>query len=330
MSLEALVATLRASPAIAGKREIGRVAEALPALAHAACLPSGAPVRNGDDAAAIPDGDGYILLAAEGMLPRFVAHDPWFAGYSAVMVNVSDILAMGGRPYAVVDVLFTGDSVHAAQVLAGMRAAAEAHGVPVVGGHTSPLDRDATFVAAAIVGRAHKLITSFDAQPGDALIFAADLRGALRPGTSYYDAATRAPSERLRRAAAVLPQLSEAGLVHAGKDVSMAGIAGTLTMLCEGSGVGATLDLERLPRPSDVDEPRWLSAFPSFGFLLAARPEHAARVHAAFEAVGIASATVGGFDATREVVLARGDERARFWDLAHEPLTGFSPRGARA
>jgi len=105
--------------------------------------------------------------------------------------------------------------------------------------------------------------------------------------------------------------------------VSMAGLAGTLTMLCEGSGVGATLQLDALPRPRDVDDARWLTCFPSFGFVLAARPEHAARVHAAFDAVGVASMTAGHFDATREVVLARADERASYWNLAREPLTGF-------
>ena len=37
----------------------------------------------------------------------FVRGMPWFAGYSSVMVNVSDIYAMGGRPLAVVDALWS-------------------------------------------------------------------------------------------------------------------------------------------------------------------------------------------------------------------------------
>ena len=36
--------------------------------------------RVGDDCAAIPDGDGYLLLAIEGFINDFVAADPWFAG----------------------------------------------------------------------------------------------------------------------------------------------------------------------------------------------------------------------------------------------------------
>ncbi len=326
MTLASLIATLRDARGIALKREIGRVAELLPQRAEAVWLPEGArAILNGDDAAAIPDGDGYILLAAEGMLPAFVAADPWFAGFCAVMVNVSDILAMGGRPYAVVDVLFAAAALDTAPLFAGMTAAARAFGVPVVGGHTSPTGGGAHALAAAIVGRARRLITSFAAQPGDVLVAAVDLRGAYRARTSYFDAATSAPVARLRGAANVLPELADAGRVRAGKDVSMAGFAGTLAMLCEASGVGATLELDALPRPGDAALAQWLTTFPSFGFLLAVEPAEVTAVHAACAAAGVASATVGRFDDTRRVELALGGERATFWDFAREPLTGFGP-----
>ena len=57
-----------------------------------------AAVAVGDDCAAIPDGDGFLLFAIEGFMNEFVARDPWFAGWCGVMVNVSDIAAMGGGP----------------------------------------------------------------------------------------------------------------------------------------------------------------------------------------------------------------------------------------
>src|ERR1700751_2131998 len=78
-------------------------------------------VRLGDDCAAIPDGDGWLLFAAEGMLPSFAAEDPWFAGYSAVMVNLSDVSAMGGRPLAIVDVLWTPSLGHSETFWEGMK-----------------------------------------------------------------------------------------------------------------------------------------------------------------------------------------------------------------
>ena len=37
------------------------------------------------------------LLRWKGFMNEFVAAEPWFAGWCSVMVNYSDILAMGGR-----------------------------------------------------------------------------------------------------------------------------------------------------------------------------------------------------------------------------------------
>jgi selenophosphate synthetase-related protein len=143
----------------------------------------------GDDCAAIPDGDGFLLFAIEGFMNEFVAGDPWFAGWCGVMVNVSDVAAMGGRPIAVVDAVWAASDADAAPVLAGMRAASEAFGVPVVGGHTNTRT-DRGQLSVAILGRAQRLLTSFDARPADRLVAAIDLRGRYREPFSNWEAAT--------------------------------------------------------------------------------------------------------------------------------------------
>jgi hypothetical protein len=112
----------------------------------------------------------------------------------------------------------------------------------------------------------------------------------------------------------------------AAKDISMGGIAGTTLMLCEASGVGATLRLEDIPRPPDVPWATWLQAFPSYGFVLAARPGDGARLCAAFAAREIDAAVVGRVNEKPCVTLASGGEQATLWDLARTPLTGFGPR----
>jgi uncharacterized protein len=99
VTLATLAAFLTASASVREKLHIEAVYEPAKNLAG--------ETRIGDDCAAIRDGDGWLLFAGEGMLPAFVADDPWFAGYSAVMVNVSDVAAMGGRPLAVADILWT-------------------------------------------------------------------------------------------------------------------------------------------------------------------------------------------------------------------------------
>ena len=158
-------------------------------------------VRLGDDTAAIPDGEGYLLFAAEGMWPELVASEPRFAGYCAVMVNASDVYAMGGRPLAIVDALFAASAEAAEPIWRGMADAAERFGVPIVGGHTN-LHSPYAGLAAAVLGRARRLLTSFDARPGDELVAAVDLRGRMHPRHPFWNASlrrpARAPARRLR------------------------------------------------------------------------------------------------------------------------------------
>jgi AIR synthase-related protein len=323
-----LIVRLRASPALGWKQDLQAISALFAsAPSRNAAGAVGEPIRNGDDAAAVRIDDGYMLLAAEGMLPAFVRGDPWFAGYCAVMVNVSDIAAMGGTPLAIVDVLFDGGADTAA-LLAGMREGAETFGVPIVGGHTSRADAG-TYLAAAILGRARRLITSFDARPGDDMLLAIDMGGAYRGDTLHFDAATASSPQAIRRRLAILPGLADVELVRAGKDVSMAGIVGTLAMLAESSGCGATLELDRLPRPDGTSLDRWLQSFPSFGFILAAEPRTTARICERFASEGVTCAAVGRFQAERRVQLTLGAEQGVYWDLASEPLTGFSAETPR-
>src|SRR5471032_1044647 len=102
---------------------------------------------------------------------------PRFAGYCGVMVNVSDICAMGGRPIAVVDALWSRGADGANPMLEGLASASSRYGVPIVGGHSnSRCERGQ--LAVAILGRAKALLSSFAARPGDTLMMAIDLRGA--------------------------------------------------------------------------------------------------------------------------------------------------------
>ncbi|CAN7179121.1 sll0787 family AIR synthase-like protein [Phenylobacterium sp. LjRoot225] len=312
--LPALVAELQAAAGLAHKGDIAGVTAALG-------LGAQSPVRVGDDCAALPNGAGWLLLAGEGFLGGFVNADPWFAGYCSVMVNLSDIAAMGGRPEAILDILWAQNAAQAAPILAGMRAAAEAYGVPVVGGHCNLRSANAQ-LGAAVLGRAHKLITSFDARPGDQLVYAVDLRGRFREPDAYWDASTTSPAARLREDLEILPELAEAGLARAGKDISMAGFVGTTLMLLEGSGVGAQLDLAAIPRPATAPLKRWLTAFPSFGYVLSVAPEQAQAVIERFERRGIAAAVAGEVVAQPQLHLRLDGEEALFWDLAAAPLTG--------
>ncbi|MGY6161366.1 sll0787 family AIR synthase-like protein [Paraburkholderia strydomiana] len=321
MSLHGLVERLRESRGFRHKTDIAGVVASL-----ASRLPNGTrdlaqAVAVGDDCAAIADGDGYLLLAIEGLVSDFVETMPWFAGYSSVMVNISDVYAMGGRPLAVVDALWSDGLESAEQILAGMAAASSAYGVPVVGGHSNTRSAEPQ-LAVSILGRARALLSSFNARPGDSLVMAVDLRGRFEDPYPFWNASVGAPAERLRDDLELLPQLAERGLCEAAKDISMAGVLGTSLMLLECSGVGARIDLDAIPRPDGVDFERWLSAFPSYGFLLSVRDEHVDEVHACFAQRGLASATIGSVDASREVVLTQQGDSALLWNFRESAFIG--------
>jgi uncharacterized protein len=312
MTVTDLVAALKETRGFRHKTDIAGVMSSL-----ARYVPGNASsdlVAMGDDCAAIVDGDGYLLFAIEGLVSDFVRDMPWFAGYSSVMVNVSDIYAMGGRPIAVVDALWSNGLGAAEDVLAGMAAASSVYGVPIVGGHSNTRS-DQAQLAVAILGRAKKLLSSFNARPGDCLMMAVDLRGAFEDPYPFWNASVSAPAARLRADLELLPMLAESGLCDAAKDISMAGALGTALMLLECSGVGASIDLSRLPSPPGHDRLRWLSAFPSFGFVMSVREEHAVQVERSFVERGLACAVIGTVDASRKVVLHERDESAELWNF---------------
>jgi AIR synthase-related protein len=309
-----LAATLRASRGLAAKGDIAAVAARLGVSGESA-------VPVGDDCAAIPDGDGFLLFAIEGFMNEFVAGDPWFAGWCGVMVNVSDVAAMGGRPIALVDAIWAASEADAEPLLAGMRAASEAFGVPIVGGHTNART-DRGQLSVAILGRAKRLLTSFDARPGDRLVAALDLRGRYREPFSNWEAATDAPAARLRADLNLLPAVAEAGLALAAKDISQGGLVGTAMMLAECSRVGATIDVAAVPRPDGVPLERWLQTFPSYGYLLAVPPANVAAVLSSFTTRGIAAADVGVVTAGHRVTIGDGRSIETIWDFSCEPLIG--------
>lgn len=314
-TLEELATQIKRSLGIVQKQDIQIAKEILDLQA------SQIPV--GDDCAAIPDGDGYLLLAAEGMWHVLVDVDPWFAGWCAVMVNISDIAAMGGKAIAVVDTIWTQEAIKATPLLAGMKAASLAYNVPIVGGHTN-LHSAYNALSVAILGKARKLISSFAAQPQDLLIVAMDLRGVMHSQFPFWNAATDADPLSLQQSLQILPYLAENNLCRGGKDISMGGIVGTLLMLIEASRCGAILEIDRLFLPSDISLVTWLMCFPSYGFLLSVRSDKVDRVIEQFERQNITCAVVGEITQGSQLILKSNNETHLFWDWQQDKLIGLS------
>jgi selenophosphate synthetase-related protein len=304
--LEKLVARVRSSPAVQAKRDLALVRRL-------------GPCFDGDDAAAIPNGAEYLILCGEAIAPQLVSANPRVAGAAAVVTNVSDVRAMGGRPLGIVDMLVSPDRGHAEAVLDGIAWAARMLGVEVVGGHTT-LGHGPS-LAASCTGIARRPLFSRNARPGDELLAAFSLEGRYVGETLFFSSLRDRSPEQLCDDGEALVEVAESGVAHAARDVSMPGAVGSLLQLLETAGCGATLELERVPRPEDVPLERWLLTFPSFGFLLVAPPEHAEDAAEAFLRRGLACARCGRLDDTRALVLEASGETAEVWALASEPFT---------
>ena len=312
LNLEQLAAKLKQSLGIIQKQDIQIVSQTLG-------LQTDNQIQFGDDCAAIPDGDGYLLLAAEGIWHVLVETDPWFAGWCAVMVNISDIAAMGGKAIAIVDTIWTEDTTKAIPLLEGLKAAAQAFNVPIVGGHTN-FHSAYNALGVSILGRGKNLISSFAAQPGDLLVVAVDMEGEIHPKFPFWNAATQTEPIRLQENLNIFPYLAENNLCHAGKDISMGGIVGTLLMLIEASKCGAVLDLDSIIYPPSVNLETWLLCFPSYGFLLSIIPKNLDLVKKQFSDKNISFTLVGEVTEGSQLILQSNKQSYLFWDLQTDNL----------
>lgn len=282
----------------------------------------------GDDAAVIPHGDGYLLMACDGIMTGLLINEPYAAGKASVMVTVNDIYSMGGRPLAMVNVLASGDDEQRAQVVAGIAKGCRKLGVPMVGGHLhpdAPLDQPA--LSVAILGEAKAVLRSHLAKPGDDLVLAVDLRG--QPGcrsVKSWDANSGKTPQELRERLEIMPMIAEKGLAQAAKDVSNAGLLGTAAIMMENSGTGAEIDLEAMPRPQGLALEDWLLSFMSYGFVLAVEPSNSARVLSMFNERGLSAAVIGQVRGDSLVRLRNQDASEVLFDLNREIITGISSR----
>lgn len=220
----------------------------------------------GDDGAPVPGTD--VVAACDAIVPSLVERDPEWAGWCGVLVNVNDLAAMGASPVGLLDAIGARDVSFAARVVAGLRAAASAWDVPVLGGHTQFGVPAALTVTA--LGRTARPVPAGGGRPGHAVTLTADLGGGWRRGHTgrQWDSTTARRTHELTAMGSAVARTAPA----AAKDVSMAGTVGTLGMLAEASGCGAVLDVADVPAPDGARTADWLGCFPGFAVLTADDP----------------------------------------------------------
>jgi thiamine-monophosphate kinase len=137
----------------------------------------------GDDAAGVPDGDGWLLytcdVAVEGRHFRLERMAPADIGWRLASANVSDIVACGGQPrHALVSLgvpAHTGDEQLDA-LYGGLAEAGRDFGFHVIGGNVSGASE--LFIDIFMIGHTTRFVPRGGARPGDALALSGALGGS--------------------------------------------------------------------------------------------------------------------------------------------------------
>jgi selenophosphate synthetase-related protein len=310
--VEEVVAVVRQHAGVSGKAAIAGVR---------AYVDTSDPLHGpGDDGAVVELDGARAVVCGEAIAPAFVRRDPYGAGIAGVLANVNDVAAMGGVPKAIVNTVI-GREADVSEVLRGMRDASLMYDVPIVGGHLTRDDADASLSAFAL-GQVRSPLSMAHVRPGQAVLFAACLDGVMRPDFPFFTSIVQ-QSATLGRDVRLLAQVAESGAAVAAKDVSMAGALGSLAMLLEFTRHGAQVDLDRMPFPTDTDPLRWLISFPTYGFWLTAQRQRVADCVAVFEEHDLACAQVGLVTASSRLTIVGGGHEALLMDLASETITGL-------
>lgn len=277
----------------------------------------------GDDGAVVLIGSESAVVCGEALLPAFVEHDPYGAGIAAVLCNVNDVAAMGGIPDAIVDTL-VGDRDTCRQALEGMRYASTLYDVPIVGGHLT-VSPNAKSLSAFALGHCPGPALSADAvRPGQQLGLLVFLEGEMRTDFPFFRSFEERGTE-LAGDVRLLATLATDGSVVAAKDVSMAGLLGSLAMLLEPTRVGVTVELDDIPLPEGVDFERWLICFPCFAFLVCSPADRVDEVIASATKRGLTYAPLGLLNDSGELNLSDGDQIVTVVDLQIEEVIGLRP-----
>jgi hypothetical protein len=275
----------------------------------------------GDDGAVVAVGGEAVIACGEAILPDFVERDPYGAGVAAVVTNVNDVAAMGAVPLAIVDtVVGPPDTCRAA--LEGMRFASDLYEVPVVGGHLTS-SRDRVALSAFAVGRGvGRPLSATRVAPGQRLALVACLEGKMRADFPFFPSFDERGSQ-LAGDVRLLADLAADGVIEAAKDVSMAGLFGSLAMLLEPTRCGVSIAVDAVPVPAGVAFEAWALCFPCFAFLVTLAPGSEDRCRQAVERRGLSYAALATVDESAILRLTDGVDAVELVDLDADAVTGL-------
>jgi selenide,water dikinase len=210
--------------------------------------------ESSDDAAVYRINDTQALVATTDFFMPIV-DDPYDFGRIAATNAISDVYAMGARPFMALALLgmpvgkLPMEAIQ--QIVAGGHAVCEAAGIPIAGGHS--IDAPEPIYGLVVLGLIHpdKVKRNDRARAGDVLILGKALgvgilSAAMKKG-ELHDKSYRQLLETATQLNTPGVALGELSGVHALTDVTGFGLLGHLLEICRGSRLMAEVKFEWLP-----------------------------------------------------------------------------------
>jgi hydrogenase expression/formation protein HypE len=217
----------------------------------------------GHDSAVLEAGAARIAFTTDSYVVRPLFFPGGSIGTLAVNGTINDLAMAGARPIGLSAgfIIEEGLALDTLQrVVASMRDAAQAAGVPIVTGDTKVVDRgkgDGVFVNTAGVGLVeHDLsIAPRGVRPGDAIVLSGDIGRhgmaimAVREGLQFESAIE---SDCAPLADPVLALLAAGVEVHCLRDLTRGGLASALNEIAGAAAVAMTVEERQVPVREDV------------------------------------------------------------------------------
>ncbi len=210
--------------------------------------------ESSDDAAVYRISDTQAVIATTDFFMPIV-DDPHDFGRIAATNAISDVYAMGGRPFLALALLgmpvgkLPVETIR--RIVAGGQSVCDAAGIPIAGGHS--IDSQEPIYGLVALGLIHpdKVKRNDRAQAGDLLILGKGLgvgimSAALKKG-ELSDEGYRQMIDSTTRLNTPGIALADMAGVHALTDVTGFGLLGHLLEICRGSKLAAELEWSKVP-----------------------------------------------------------------------------------
>jgi len=210
--------------------------------------------ESSDDAAVYRLNESQAIIATTDFFMPIV-DDPYDFGRIAATNAISDVYAMGGKPFMALALLgFPAGKipVEAAQrIVAGGHSVCAAINIPIAGGHS--IDAPEPIYGLVVLGLVHpdKVKRNDRARAGDVLIVGKGLGvGIMSAAMKKGELRDKAYQQMLESATKLNTPgvaLAEMAGVHALTDITGFGLLGHLLEICRGSGLSAEIEWSKVP-----------------------------------------------------------------------------------